>query len=139
MGELGSIFDGAPAAGASGPRGPDVKVRAPVRASMIERGEEVLISVPERVSFEDDTVPRRCGPGDRPGEVRLHLSPQLNDGVTLRLRGQGGEHPESGLPGDLLVTIEVVAAEEGGNRTWLVVAAVAVLGAAAATWWIFGS
>lgn len=138
MGELGSIFDASGAAG-KGPRGPTLKVRAPVQAGMLARGEEVLVSVPDRVPYQDGTVPRRRGPGDPPGEVRLHLSPQLKDGVTLRLRGQGGEHPSSGVPGDLLVTIEVVPDRGGARVTWVVAVAAVLALVGAAAWWGYGA
>ncbi|MCA9709936.1 MAG: hypothetical protein KDK70_29120 [Myxococcales bacterium] len=135
MSELGSIFEEAAGAGA---KGPNVRVRAPVQASMVARGESVLITVPDAVPHEGGVVPRRRVPGDPPGEVCLHLSPQLRDGVTLRLRGQGGEHPKSGVPGDLLVTLEVVPDPEGVRWAW-VAGLVAVLAAgAAAAWWGLG-
>lgn len=137
MGELGSIFEDTPGAD-SGARGPDVKVRAPVRASMLANGEEVVVTVPERVPFEGGTVPRRRGPGDKPGEVRLHLSPTLRDGVTMRLRGQGGEHPRTGRPGDLLVTLAVAPDPAGRPLVWVVAAVAGLLAAGAAAWWGLG-
>jgi len=133
LGELGSIFEDGPAKG-KGAKGPDVRVRAPITESMLAGGDEVLITVPDRIPHEGGTVPRRRGPGDRPGEVSLHLSPQLKDGVTLRLRGQGGEHPGSGLPGDLLVTIEVVPDPAAGMR-WVLIVGLAA-GAAGLTAWL---
>ncbi len=133
MGELGSIFEDGPSKG-KGAKGPDVRVKAPITESMLADGDEVLITVPDRVPYEGGMVPRRRGPGDRPGEVSLHLSSQLKDGVTLRLRGQGGEHPKSKVPGDLLVTIEVVPDPPTGGR-WLLVVALAA-GAAGLTAWL---
>lgn len=129
MGELGNIFEGTEARG--GTKGPDVRVKADVPRAWLDRPDGVLIDVPDRVPFEGDTVPRRRGHDDPPGAVRMHLSAQLGERAMLRLRGQGGEHPESGIPGDLLVEITVV---EGGDerRWWLVVVVVAAVAAAGA-------
>ncbi len=95
--------------------------------SQLGASEGVVVPVPDRVSHGAGTVPRRRGPDDPPGAVVLHLSPQVKDGATLRLRGQGGEHP-GGAPGDLLVSLQIV--ERRPWWPWLVLA----LGAAAGAW-----
>lgn len=137
MGELGSIFEGTE--GERGAKGPDLRVKADVPRRWLERSEGVLIDVPDRVPFAEGTVPRRRGPDDPRGAVRLHLSPQLGERAMLRLRGQGGEHPESGLPGDLLVEITVVEGGGDERRRWLVIVlAVAVAGAAAGAYALWG-
>jgi hypothetical protein len=134
--QLGSIFDDVPAP-AEGSRGPDLRVRAVVGRAQLEAGQAVLVPVPDRVPYEGGTVPRRCEVGDPPGAVRLHLSPRLGEGGTLRLRRQGGEHPTSGIPGDLLV--EVAIAPQGGAGTLAIGLAVAVTIATAVTaWWSHG-
>ena len=151
MGELGSIFDDLPAATPGADKGPDVRVRAEVRQADLEAGRAVLVPVPDEVPYAGGTVPRRRETDDPPGAVRLHLSPRLAHGSTLRLRRQGGEHPTTGVPGDLLVEIAVVAADEDeaedgaeaeaegelepeARRGPLVVAAVVTAIVAAATW-----
>lgn len=136
MGELGSIFEDEPVA-PSTEKGPDVRVRAVVRRSELAAGQAVLVKVPDHVPHGEGTVPRRREAGDPSGAVRLHLSPQLGDGATLRLRRQGGEHPRSGIPGDLLVTLAIEAAP-AASRGWLVVIA-AVVAAAATAWWSHGA
>jgi hypothetical protein len=140
LGELGNIFDHSPSSkvGARGPKGPDLRITAPIPVGMLASGEEVLITVPDGVPHQGGTVPRHRGPHDPPGEVRLHLSPQLKDGVTLRLRGQGGEHPSSRVPGDLLVTLELVADPGGVRWTWVAVL-VAVVAVGAVAWSNFGA
>ncbi|MCA9650667.1 MAG: hypothetical protein KC501_12205 [Myxococcales bacterium] len=125
MGELGSIFDGVPAA--TGTKGPDLRVQVTVRRSQLERGESVVVEVPDEVPHGDLLVPRRRGSDDPPGGVRLHLSPRLGERTMLRLRGQGGEHPDSGRPGDLLVEVSVTP--DPARRWWIVIAlAVAAAG-----------
>lgn len=136
MGELGSIFEDVPVAPSS-EKGPDVRVRALVRCSELEAGQAVLVPVPDHVPFAGGLVPRRREAGDPPGAVRLHLSPGLVDGSTLRLRRQGGEHPRSGVPGDLLVEIAIEASGLA-SRGMLVVLAVVVAGAVATAWWSHG-
>lgn len=139
MSQLGSIFDGVPAA-AGGDKGPDLRVKATVRRAELEAGQAVIVPVPDAVPYEGGSVPRRREAGDPPGAVRLHLSPQLRHGATLRLRRQGGEHPASGVPGDLLVEIEVAAEDPRRGRAVLIAVAVAAAAAAAAwsshgLWW----
>ena len=136
MGQLGSIFDDVPATSAAD-KGPDVRVRAEVHRSQLAAGEAVLVPVPDRVAYEGGPVPRRREAGDPPGAVRLHLSPRLREGSTLRLRRQGGEHPQSGVPGDLLVEIAVV---EPSKRPWVIAVMVAVAAGLGAwlshgAWW----
>jgi DnaJ-class molecular chaperone len=128
MSQLGSIFDDVPATTAAD-KGPDVRVRAEVRRAQLAAGEAVLVPVPDRVAHEGGSVPRRREAGDPPGAVRLHLSPRLAHGATLRLRRQGGEHPASGVPGDLLVEIAVI---EPSKRPLVIAVVVAVVAAAGA-------
>jgi hypothetical protein len=136
VGQLGSIFDDdVPAAAASGSKGPDVRVRAVVRRAELEAGQAVLVPVPDRVPHEEGTVPRRREAGDPPGAVRLHLSPRLGEGSTLRLRRQGGEHPTSGVPGDLLVEISIAPERGIGPRVVIVLLVAAAAATAASTWW----
>ncbi len=137
VGELGSIFEDEPVA-SSTEKGPDVRVRAVVRRSELEAGQAVLVKVPDHVPYAGGTVKRRREPGDPSGAVRLHLSPQLRDGSTLRLRQQGGEHPSSGIAGDLLVRLAI---EAPPPFAWgrLVVIAAALAAAAAAAWWSYAA
>jgi hypothetical protein len=118
VGRIGSIFDDVPVA-LDGDKGPDVRVRAVVPRAELEAGRVVLVPVPDRVPYEDGTVPRRREAGDPPGAVRLHLSSQLVHGAMLRLRRQGGEHPTTGVPGDLLVELAIVVPRR--RWTWVVV------------------
>lgn len=133
MGELGSIFDEATTTD-GGDKGPDLRVQATVRQSDLEAGQPVLVPVPDHVAYQGGTVPRRREVGDPPGEVRLHLSAQLADGTVLRLRRQGGEHPSSGVPGDLLVELSIVRAR---RPPWVAIAVAVAMAAAAAAWWVY--
>jgi hypothetical protein len=128
MSQLGSVFDELPAA--SGDKGPDVRVLAAVRRADLEAGRAVTVPVPDEVAHAGGTVPRRREADDPVGAVRVHLSPGLAHGATLRLRRQGGEHPATGVPGDLFVTIAVIEP----RRMPMVIAAAIVIGAAAAAW-----
>jgi hypothetical protein len=130
MGQLGSIFDDLPATHAA-EKGPDVRVQAVVRRAELEAGRSVLVPVPDHVPYRGGTVPRRRETGDPPGAVRLHLSPRIAEGATLRLRRQGGEHPTTGVPGDLLVELALAKPRRGP-----LVVAVAVAAAAAAVAWL---
>jgi hypothetical protein len=131
MSQLGSIFDELPAA--SGDKGPDVRVLAVVRRAELEAGQAVIVPVPDDVPYEGSTVPRHREADDPLGAVRLHLSPGLVHGATLRLRRQGGEHPTTGVPGDLLVTIAVIEPSRKPMKPMVIAAAVAA-GATAAAW-----
>lgn len=135
MSELGSIFDDLPVT--SGDKGPDLRVRVVVRRAELEAGQAVLVPVPDHVPYAGGTVPRRREAGDPPGAVRLHLSPRLVEGSTLRLRRQGGEHPVSGVPGDLLVELGI-AAPPRRSPLLAVVVGLAAAAAAAAAWWSHG-
>jgi hypothetical protein len=134
MSRLGSIFDDHPAT-QEADKGPDLRVRAVVRRAELEAGRSVLVPVPDHVPYQGSTVPRRCEAGDPPGAVRLHLSPRLSEGATLRLRRQGGEHPTTGVPGDLLVELALAKPRRGP----LVLAAAVAAAAAAAAWLSHGS
>jgi hypothetical protein len=136
MGELGSIFDDVPDTAAGSDKGPDVRVRAMVRRSELEAGASVLVPVPDAVPYADGTVPRRREADDPPGAVRLHLSPRLTDGATLRLRRQGGEHPTSGVPGDLHVEIAIAPEPEPEPRRGPLVVAVVLTAITGAAVWL---
>jgi hypothetical protein len=128
MSRLGSVFDDLPTA--SGDKGPDVRVLAAVRRADLEAGRAVIVPAPDEVPYDGGTVPRRREADDPAGAVRLHLSPGLAHGATLRLRRQGGEHPATGVPGDLFVTIAVVEP----SRAPIVIAIAIAAGAVAAAW-----
>jgi len=133
--ELGSIFESTPGR-RSGAKGPDLRVRVTVKRSELGGSEGVAVAVPDRVPVEGGTVARCLGPDDSPGRVLLHLSPQLGEQATLRLRGQGGESPSSGVAGDLFVELTIVSERSGG--LWVMaLAAVAVAAAWAShgVWW----
>lgn len=132
MSELGSIFEDTEASGRA--KGPDLKVQASIPRGWLGREDGVLVEVPDMVPYRGEgasSVPRRRGPDDPPGAVRLHLSEQLGERALLRLRGQGGEHPQSGAAGDLILDLTVVAG--GPRRRWWLVLLVAA-GAGAAGW-----
>lgn len=131
LSQLGSIFDPAPAAGT---KGPDLRVKATVSRSELRAGRPVVVPVPDRVPYEGGSVPRHLEVGDPPGQVQLHLSDQLADGAVLRLRRQGGEHPSSGTPGDLLVELSIARAPTGAVVVAVIVAVVAAATAAAIAW-----
>ena len=64
--------------------------------------------MPRRIAAEGNLVERAVSPGDEdPDRIELHLPEQLSPRTMLRLRGQGGVHPD-GLSGDLLVVVEIV-------------------------------
>lgn len=139
MGQLGSIFDEASSTTGEGDdKGPDLRVRATVLRAQLESGQAVLVSVPDRVPYDGGTVPRRREVGDPPGAVRLHLSPRLGEGSTLRLRRQGGEHPTSGVPGDLLVEIAIAPPREPSPRLVIGVAVAVAAATIATAWWSHG-
>jgi hypothetical protein len=135
MSQLGSVFDDLPAA-SEAEKGPDVRVRAAVRRSELEAGACVLVPVPDAVPHGEGTVPRRREPDDPPGAVRLHLSPRLTEGSTLRLRRQGGEHPTTGVPGDLHVEIAIGPEPEPEPRRGPLVVAVVLTAITAAAVWL---
>ena len=102
MAELGSVFEEA----GEGPRGPDLRVSVEVPRSAL--GACLRAPVPRRIAAEGDLVDRAVSPTDEdPDRIELHLPESLGPRTMLRLRGQGGVHPE-GRPGDLLVVVELV-------------------------------
>jgi hypothetical protein len=105
MSGLGNVFD-AVAPAADVPRGPDLAVSVEVPRSALGRADGFLVDVPAVLPAEGALVARALDPQAREAGVRLHLARTLPDRATLRLRGQGGVHPQ-GTPGDLLVTITV--------------------------------
>ena len=49
----------------------------------------------------------RRGGTDRDETITAKIPPGVGDGQTIRLRGQGEQRPNTGVPGDLLITIRV--------------------------------
>lgn len=140
MSGLGNIFDGLEEGKGeeeSAPsRGPDLRVEVEIPRNFLGDPDGIIADVPRDVPQGDTTVRRHVGPGDDPEGVRLHLPETLPDRATLRLRGQGGVE-DGGRPGDLYVTVKVVAPVvaplvQATRRWWIVAVAVAVAAAASA-------
>jgi hypothetical protein len=102
--ELGDIFDGEDQ---QGPKGRDLRVTVTVPQRALGRPDGYAARIPEQIEVEGTLVPREPSPHDDGDEVRLHLPEGFASGATLRLRGQGGERPEGGMPGDLYVQVLV--------------------------------
>jgi hypothetical protein len=100
--ELGSVFDEQPD---DRPRGPDLRVSIEVPRAAL--GASLRAPVPARLAHAGDLVERVTLANDTPGYVELHLPHDLPERAQLRLRGQGGVHPD-GRPGDLLVLTQIV-------------------------------
>lgn len=100
--ELGSVFEDEEE---DSPRGPDLRVS--VEVPRVALGASLRAPVPPRIAAEGDLVERAVTDGADPNSVELHLPEELAPRTMLRLRGQGGVHPE-GRPGDLLVLVELV-------------------------------
>lgn len=126
VGRLGSIFD-EDAAQTADARGPDLRTTIRVPRSALGNESGVLAKVPLTLPYDGGTARRVSSSTEPEGTIRLHLPEDIQSGVTLRLRRQGGESP-GGRPGDLFVQVEVV---ERPWWPWLVGAALA-LGAAGA-------
>lgn len=103
MAELGSVFEDE--GDDDRPRGPDLRVSVEVPRAAL--GATLRAPVPARIAAEGELIERAVLDGDEPGRVVLHLAEELPERTVLRLRGQGGVHPE-GRPGDLLVVVELV-------------------------------
>ena len=103
-GGLGNIFDAA--GDTTGPRGPDLKVQVDVPRDALGIPDGFAVPVPTAMELDGEPVPRRLGPGESGGFVRLHLPEGFTDGATLRLRGQGGQR-DGGSAGDLYVTVRL--------------------------------
>ncbi len=101
---LGNVFDSFEGEQDS-PRGPDLRVSVEVPRAAL--GGSIRVQVPARLAADGDLVERIQAPGEDPDRVLLHLPGSLPAGAVLRLRGQGGGHPD-GRPGDLYVVIELV-------------------------------
>lgn len=97
---------------ATGPRGPDLRLRVKVPSKDLGREGGVLVKVPASIEHEGRAVPRAASPHDPKGRLRLHLPAQVPEGAVLRLRGQGGLQ-EGASPGDLYIEVEVVQGRGG--------------------------
>lgn len=102
MAELGDIFEGEDK---QGPKGRDLRVTVTVPHDALGRPGGYAARIPEHIEVGDRLVRREPSPHDEGDDVRLHLPTDLASGSMLRLRGQGGERPEGGRPGDLYVEV----------------------------------
>jgi len=132
MARLGSIYDDAP----SGPKGPDLRHTVVVSRAALARG-PVEVDVPRDFEVDGQTVRRAVHPGDVGDRVPISAPADVPDGVTLRLRGAGGQGADGGPAGDLYLTLDirdVPAPSAGGVPTpvGLGVGLIAVLLAVAA-------
>lgn len=126
MSGLGNVFD-AVETSAEAPRGPDLRFSVHVPRSALGREDGFVAEVPLTLPHEGEQIERAREPDAEGTGLILHLSPTVPDGATLRLRGQGGVHPE-GVPGDLWITIHLVddPPRALGWRTMAVVVALAL-------------
>lgn len=115
MGELGSIFEAGEEAGAGRPRGQDLYVTVEVPRSALGAAQGYAADIPASIEHEGESVSRAPASDGEPG-VRLFLPETLPEGAVLRLRGQGGLHPE-GVAGDLMVRVRVV--EPPARPLWI--------------------
>jgi DnaJ-class molecular chaperone len=106
VGELGSIFEADDEQRVGRPRGPDLLVTVDVPRQALGTQEGFTAAVPETLEHDGEPVSRAPSPDGESG-VRLFLPETLPAGAVLRLRGQGGVHPD-GVPGDLMVRVNVV-------------------------------
>jgi hypothetical protein len=102
MAELGSVFEDE--GEDEGPCGPDLRVS--VEVPRVALGATFRAPVPLRIAADGELV-ERAQTDDDPERIVLHLPEELPERALLRLRKQGGVHPE-GPPGDLLVLVELV-------------------------------
>ncbi len=105
MAELGSILAD-PEAGSDAPRGPDLHVEVEVPRAALGAEDGFEAPVPREVGHGGERVARASSPLEDGEVVTLRLPESFPDGGTIKLRGQGGTHPE-GRPGDLLVTVSL--------------------------------
>lgn len=125
MGELGSIFEADEEERGGRLRGPDLQVTVEVPRSALGAAGGFVADIPPALENGGDLVTRAPSPDGEPG-VRLFLPEALPAGAVLRLRGQGGLHPE-GVAGDLRVRVQVVEPPPRRVSIWVVTVLVAVL------------
>lgn len=107
MAELGSILAASEAD--DGPRGADLRVEVEVPRGALGTESGFEVPVPREIEHAGELVERAPSPLESGDVVTLRLPAQFPDGGTIKLRGQGGVHPE-GRPGDLLVTVQLTDA-----------------------------
>ena len=125
MGELGSIFEADDEQRGGRMRGPDLHVTVDVPRSALGAVAGFAAEIPATLEHQGESVTRAPSPDGEAG-VRLFLPPELPDGAVLRLRGQGGVHPE-GVPGDLMVRVNVVEPPPRPIGIWVATAVVALV------------
>lgn len=98
----------------SGPAG-DVLVRIRVAKSKLfgRKGNDLTLTVP--ITYPEATLGARIEVPTLNGSVRLKIPPGTPSGKTFRIRGKGIV-PETGRPGDLLVTVQVAVPSKVGKE-----------------------
>lgn len=99
------------------PRGPDLHTVVEVPTHELGLSCGTVVRIPLELPHDGETIPRTPAQSDHGDQVRLHLPSDLPDGATLRLVGQGGA-TRKGRPGDLYVTVTLVARRGSGRLIW---------------------
>ncbi|MCR9164534.1 MAG: hypothetical protein ACE37F_07235 [Nannocystaceae bacterium] len=102
MGNIGSIYDDAPAGEG---RGPDLRATVEVPRAGLGAADGVCVPLPAALPHEGEDVLRTPQPGEPEDAVTLRLPADFPDGATLRLRGAGGRGTEGS--GDLYLTVSL--------------------------------
>lgn len=110
---LANVFD---AVRSEGPRGEDLRTRVQVPRRALGLAAGVRVHVPVRLQKDGRAIDRHVADGDGE-EISLHLPHEFPSGGVLRLRGQGGRR-DDGVPGDLLLEVELVETPRM-DRRWL--------------------
>ncbi len=136
MGNIGSIYDDAPAGEG---RGPDLRATVKVPRAGLGAPDGVRVPLPAVLPHAGEEVERAPQPGEPVDAVTLRLPPDFPEGATLRLRGAGGRGAKGS--GDLYLTVAIsedaivlappteLATQDGSVTPVLVAVGVAALAA----------
>jgi hypothetical protein len=120
--------------------GGGIDLRAEVRVAPFQLGNAAAVIVALADALPDDADhlhTRVASPHDRPGTIALGLPAELQDGTTLRLRGQGARDREDGPVGDLYLrvildeTATALSPRASGSSTTAIMIIAGLLGSGA--------